>query len=212
MSLNKNIETIILVANKKELQFSSTDSSTYIYEIGIGKVNALLSIATLHEEIKRIGISPVFVNVGTVGCTRYPIGHVLYPTSYAQGDAYTDGFFLENTVFIQGQGQLEEVSIEKFDYTEAILTSDCFVNVNSAFYEGIKDLNPLAFDMESFALANFCLVKNIPFHSIKIVSDNCDGTVKDWENILSEISGRLGDILDDFIKVLYTDRNYIPAI
>lgn len=209
MVLNNNIETVILVANKNELSFSSTDGSTYIYEIGVGKVNALLSMATLYEEINKLGINPVLINVGTVGCTRYPIGHVLYPSAYAQGDTYTEGFFLENTLFLKGQGQMESVLVNEFDYSDALLTSDCFVNVNSTFYDGIKHLDPLAFDMESYALANFCYLKNIPFHSIKIVSDNCDGTVKDWENILSEISGRLGNILDEFIKELNAEKNTV---
>ncbi len=60
--------------------------------------------------------------------------------------------------------------------------------------------------MESYALANFCFQKNLTFHSIKIVSDNCDGTVKDWESILGEISGRLGDILDQFMKKLNHEK------
>ncbi|MGJ1409267.1 hypothetical protein ACR78Z_06300 [Sphingobacterium thalpophilum] len=200
MILNKDIETIILVANKNELAFATTDSSSLVYEIGVGKVNALLSVATLYDEIKTLGINPVLLNVGTVGCTRHPIGHVLYPAYYAQGDAYTDGFFLENTLFLKGQGKIESVPLDEFRYEDAILTSDRFVNINTPFYQDVKHFNPLAFDMESYALASFCFHKNLSFHSIKIVSDNCDGTVKDWESILFEISGRLGIILDKFMK------------
>ncbi|WP_293957579.1 MULTISPECIES: hypothetical protein [unclassified Sphingobacterium] len=209
MILNKDIETIILVANKNELSFPSPSKSTYIYEIGVGKVNALLSAARLYEDIKTLEINPIVLNVGTVGCTRYPIGHVLYPSYYAQGDAYTDGFFLENTLFFKGQGVLESISVDEFNYEDALLTSDRFIHVNSSFYQDIKHLNPMAFDMESYALANFCFQKNLAFHSIKIVSDNCDGTVKDWESILGEISGRLGNILQQFMKNL--DAEKAPA-
>lgn len=200
MTLHSDIETIILVANKRELSFTTESKSTLVYEIGVGKVNALLSMATLYEDIKRLGINPILLNVGTVGCTRYPIGHVLYPSYYAQGDAYTDGFFLENTLFLKGQGTIQSVAHDEFKYEDALLTSDRFIHINSAFYQDIKHLNPLAFDMEAYALANFCFLKNLSFHSIKIVSDNCDGTVKDWENILNEISGRLGNILNQFMK------------
>ena len=202
MILHQNIETIILVANKNELSFTATDKSTFIYEIGVGKVNALLSLATLYEDIKELGIAPLLLNVGTVGCTRHPVGHVLYPAYYAQGDAYTDGFFLENTLFLRGQGLIESIPMDEFPYEEALLTSDRFINVTTAFYQDIKDFNPLAFDMEGYALASFCYQKNLPFHSIKIVSDNCDGTVKDWESILGEISGRLGNILEQFMRSL----------
>lgn len=213
MILNKDIEIIILVANKNELSFTTENKSTFIYEIGVGKVNAVLSLATLYEEINLLGIQPVLLNVGTVGCTRYPIGHVLYPAYYAQGDAYTEGFFLENTLFLKGQGLIESISMAEFNYEEALLTSDRFINVNTAFYQDIKHFNPLAFDMESYALANFCHLKNLAFYSIKIVSDNCDGTVKDWESILGEISGRLGHILDRFIKErLCQEKIGIPDI
>lgn len=213
MILNKETDTIILVANKNELSFTTDNKSTIVYEIGVGKVNALLSLATLYEDIKALGITPVLLNVGTIGCTRHPIGHVLYPSHYAQGDAYTDGFFLENTLFLKGQGTIESVSIDEFSYEDALLTSDRFINVNSAFYQDIKHLNPLAFDMESYALANFCRLKNLPFHSIKIVSDNCDGTVKDWESILGEISGRLGTILNEFMRDrIAKEKINVPSI
>ncbi|MCL7988998.1 hypothetical protein M8998_13690 [Sphingobacterium sp. lm-10] len=210
MILNKDIKTIILVANKHELSFTATNESIFIHEIGVGKVNALLSLATLYEDIKVLDIAPILLNVGTVGSTRYPVGHVLYPAYYAQGDAYTDGFFLENTLFLKGQGVIESIPLDEFPYQEALLTSDRFINVNTAFYEDIRQFNPLAFDMESYALANFCFQKNLPFHSIKIVSDNCDGTVKDWESILGEISGRLGDILDQFMKSLKKEKAAMP--
>ncbi|MFD2742655.1 MULTISPECIES: 5'-methylthioadenosine/S-adenosylhomocysteine nucleosidase family protein [Sphingobacterium] len=202
MILHQDIETIILVANKQELSFKAPDKTTLVYEIGVGKVNAIVSLSTLYEEIKTLGISPMLLNVGTVGSTRHPVGHVLYPEFYAQGDAYTDGFFLENTQFIRGKGVLYSIPLDEFSYEEALLTSDRFINVTTAFYQDIKHLNPLAFDMEGYALASFCYQKNLRFHSIKIVSDNCDGTVKDWESILGEISGRLGSILDQFMRSL----------
>lgn len=200
MTLPKSIKTIVLVANKNELSFTTTDNSILLYEIGVGKVNATVALSILKEEIKAAGINPILLNVGTVGSTRFPIEHVLYPTYFAQGDAYTDGFFLENTKFLKGKGTIEAVEISDFDYTQAILTSDRFINVNTAFYQDIKHLNPEAFDMEGYALAYFCHIHQLPFYAIKIVSDNCDGTVKDWESILSSISGKLGAILSDFLK------------
>lgn len=200
MTLNKNTKAVILVANKNELAFETKDESIAIFEIGVGKVNALISIATLHSEIKELDINPILLNVGTVGSTRYPIEHVLYPTFFAQGDAYTDGFFLENTKFLGGQGELNSYTHDEFDYSKAILTSDRFINTNTAFYKDIEHLNAEAYDMEAYALADFCFTNKLPFYAIKIVSDNCDGTVKDWESILSKISGKLGNILQEFLE------------
>lgn len=202
MILNKGIKTIILVANKNELSFSTDDASIAIYEIGVGKVNATVSLAILQQEITALGIAPILLNVGTVGSTRFPIEYVLYPKNFAQGDAYTDGFFLENTTFLTGTGTIKSVDISEFDYSKAVLTSDRFINVNTAFYKDIQHLDPEAFDMEAYALAYFCYIHKLPFYAIKIVSDNCDGTVKDWESILSRISGKLGNILTAFLDRL----------
>lgn len=202
MILHKGIKTIILVANKNELSFAAADDTIHIYEIGVGKVNATVSLSILLDEIKILAIEPILLNVGTVGSTRFPIGAVLYPEFYAQGDAYTDGFFLENTQFLKGKGAIEVIEKENFDYNKAILTSDRFINVNTAFYQDIQHLDPEAFDMEAYALAFFCATHNLPFYAIKIVSDNCDGTVKDWESILNKISAKLGDLLAEFLPKL----------
>lgn len=199
MTLNKDTKTVILVANRNELAFETHDPTITVFEIGVGKVNAAVSLSLLLAEIKTLNIHPTLLNVGTVGSTIYPIEHVLYPEHFAQGDAFTDGFFLENTLFLSGKGTIKSVAISEFDYSNAILTSDRFINVNTAFYQDIKDLQPLAYDMEAYALAFFCYKHQLPFYAIKIVSDNCDGTVKDWESILSSISGKLGAIVEDFL-------------
>jgi len=200
MILNKETKTILLVANKNELSFKTNDDSIVIYEIGVGKVNATVSLSILLQEIKTLGINPILINVGTVGSTRFPIEHILYPTYFAQGDAYIDGFFLENTKFLTGKGQITSIDIKDFDYSKSILTSDRFINTTTAFYQDIKDLNAEMYDMEAYALAYFCYTHQLPFYAIKIVSDNCDGTVKDWESILGRISGKLGAIVADFLK------------
>lgn len=206
MLLHSGIKTILLVANKNELVFTTNDDSISIYEIGIGKINALVAIANLHLQIKELGINPILVNVGTAGSTRFPIGHALYPEAFAQGDAYTDNFFLENTTFLAGKGMIHSVDIDSFDYSNALLTSDRFINTNTAFYKDIEHLNAVAYDMEGYALAYYCFTHKLPFHAIKIVSDNCDGTVKDWENILSQISSKLGDIVSSYLATLELDK------
>lgn len=202
MTLNKNIKTVILVANRNELAFETGDESIAVYEIGVGKVNAVIALSKLYLGIKELGINPILINVGTVGSVKYPIEHVLYPKYFAQGDAYTEGFFLENTKLLVGKGEIKSIDLSNFDYSKALLTSDRFINTTTAFYQDIKDLNAEAFDMEAYALADFCYQHQLPLYMIKIVSDNCDGTVKDWENILGRISGKLGDIVTSFLQEL----------
>lgn len=200
MHINKSTEVVILVASKKELSFSLKLPSVYIYEIGVGKVNTLVNLSLLHQHIQALDIQPIFLNVGTVGSIKHPIEHILYPENYAQGDTYIEPFFLENTGFFSGKGLLKSVEKENFDYSSAILTSDKFINIHMDFYKKVQHLQVEAFDMESYAIAHFCYKHQIPFYSIKIVSDNCDGTIKDWENILHKISKKLGTIVEEFLE------------
>ncbi|MEG1838767.1 MAG: hypothetical protein RR220_05690, partial [Bacteroidaceae bacterium] len=62
-----------------------------------------------------------------------------------------------------------------------------------------KDYNCL-FEMEAYAIANVASESKIPFYCIKVVSDNCDGTLKDWGNILSQIRPEIDKAISDFCK------------
>lgn len=199
MPLNKSTQVIILVASKKELSISLNLKSVFVYEIGVGKINTLVSLSTLMYKISALKINPIFLNVGTVGSVKYPIEHILYPENYAQGDTYIGDFFLENTRFYTGKGKIKSIERKNFNYSSSILTSDRFINTNTNFYKQVQHLQVDAFDMESYAIAHFCYEHNIPFHTIKIVSDNCDGTIKDWENILHKISNKLGKIVEEYL-------------
>ena len=56
---------------------------------------------------------------------------------------------------------------------------------------GVTDFSNLQqydlFDMEAYAAALFCRTHGIPFYCFKAVSDNLDGSLKDWRSILGEI-------------------------
>ncbi|MEG1546505.1 MAG: hypothetical protein RR371_04570, partial [Bacteroides sp.] len=62
-----------------------------------------------------------------------------------------------------------------------------------------KDYNCL-FEMEAYAIASVASESKIPFYCIKVVSDNCDGTPKDWGNILSQIRPEIDKAISDFCK------------
>ena len=53
------------------------------------------------------------------------------------------------------------------------------------------------FDMEAYAAAQFCHLHEIPFYCFKAVSDNLDGSLKDWRNILGDIRGKFTSLLKE---------------
>ena len=74
MTLNKNIKTVILVANRNELAFETGDESIAVYEIGVGKVNAVIALSKLYLGINSgkikatIPVPMIMVNQFGVNC------------------------------------------------------------------------------------------------------------------------------------------------
>ena len=51
------------------------------------------------------------------------------------------------------------------------------------------------FDMEAYAAALFCKTHNLQFLCIKAISDNLDGSLKDWQAILGDIRAKFTELL-----------------
>ena len=64
--------------------------------------------------------------------------------------------------------------------------------------EQVKELSQQydLFDMEAYAVAQFCKMYDIPFYCLKAVSDNLDGSLKDWRSILADIRVQFTELLN----------------
>lgn len=149
---------------------------------GIGKMRAASSFEEWISQTDAITRNKsTIINVGTAGSAKHPIGEM----------------FIVDT-FNNGGSDLVVESIEHGDTGISCYSSDFFVSTQTfseEFVEELKQDNDF-FDMEAFALAKGAKTLNIKMISVKIVSDNLDGTIRDW----SETVNSLSPVLEDFIN------------
>lgn len=158
---------------------------------GVGKLNAYRAV----RKALRDRHYDVIINAGTCGSRKFPIGTVQYPTILKQGDAFTSNSFKAKTLFTSS-------SIYKKDIT--LLTSDNFISCvpssdgSTALPDTVKDYD--LFDMEGYAVAS--AAEFMPKHCffIKLVSDNLDGTIVDWEKNTKKLSPILSRAIISFIR------------
>jgi len=149
---------------------------------GIGKMRAATSFeAWLTQTDVTTRNKSTIINVGTASSAKHPIGEL----------------FIVDT-FNNGGSDLVAESIEHGTTGISCYSSDFFVSTQTFPEEVVEELKQDNdfFDMESFALAKGAKTINIKMLSIKIVSDNLDGTIRD----LDETVNSLRPVLEEFIN------------
>ena len=151
----------------------------YVMKCGIGKVNAALSA----QKLINYGVLNI-ISVGVAGgaSTSVLVGDIVIGNSYCYHDVWcgepnrngqVQGF---PAVFPSSFGKwLEKI---KGDYVHlgTIATGDWFVQTRKKMESILsylpKEYNVLAVDMESAAIAQVCYNENVPFMSVRVISDN----------------------------------------
>ena len=183
------MKILILVATPKELgSFDLNDKGVKVVFTGIGKLNAYQKT----RQALRQEHFDIILNVGTCGSDKHPIGTILRPSIIRQGDAFLIHGFDNKAFEVSG------------DPNVSILTGDNFISkvYNSdgilSLPEKARDFD--AFDMESYAIATAAafMLRNVYF--LKIVSDNLDGSVKDWEVSANALANKLAVETENFIR------------
>ena len=156
---------------------------------GIGKLNAASSVYRYLSSLKKEERPDIILNVGTVGSHKFPVGTILLVESSI------DGTVLADEKSTQRLNVPERLSGE---YERAtVYSSDFFVSEKlfpKSFVDSIKSKAD-AFDMELSAIVRAARDFDIKVVSVKVVSDNLDGSVVDWREALK----RVQPILKKFI-------------
>ena len=161
---------LILVAIEDELKRSDLPDHQIEY-IGVGKVNAVFNTLNVIEKYSPKQI----INFGTAGSLDEKIKGLVEVSKFFQRDmdASPLGFELGQTPF--------EKDIEITFGREGVTcgTGDKFVTSAPRLKTDIVD-------MEAFAVAKVCRLKNIDFRCFKFISDNADNEAKDdWVDNIS---------------------------
>tara|TARA_B100000965_G_C19553328_1_gene741075 strand:+ start:843 stop:1382 length:540 start_codon:yes stop_codon:yes gene_type:complete len=164
------MKILILVALQDELDANEIGNFK-VYYSGVGKVNA--AIKTLQVIQKH---SPdLIVNFGTAGSLNPRLSGLLEVGSFYQRDmdASPLGFEIGQTPFEDEK----EISFGRQGVSCG--TGDMFVTSSPALKTDIVD-------MEAFAIAKVCKLKNIDFRCFKFISDHADNEAKDdWVDNVS---------------------------
>ena len=164
------VRMLILVAIEDELKRSHLPDHKIEY-IGVGKVNAVFNTLNAIEKHSPQQI----INFGTAGSLDAKIKGLVEVSSFFQRDmdATPLGFEAGQTPFE------EDIEITFGRDGVSCGTGDKFVTSTPKLKTDIVD-------MEAFAIAKVCKLKNIDFRCFKFISDNADSEAKnDWVDNVS---------------------------
>lgn len=170
-------DILLFVADKDEIAQSETRFPV-IYT-GMGKMRMYSALVRWYET-RDTRQRPIILNIGSAGSAKYPIGEVLNVRSFINGGS--------------------ELIYDRIDLPEegcSVFSGDYFMSTQTFNAEQVRELSAQydLFDMEAYAAAHFCQEHQLPFYCFKAVSDNLDGTLKDWRSILGEIRKKYVQIL-----------------
>ena len=166
MLLHKRQEVLLIVALKEELPGNLLPEFNIEY-CGVGKINATykaLEIISKYEP-------KLIINFGTAGSLRKNLFGLHEVSHFFQRDmdATALGFKIGVTPF-------EERSVIDFGRTGLSCSS------GDNFVSSPPELKTDLVDMEAYAIAKVCVLKNVQFMCFKYVSDNADESAsKNWK-------------------------------
>ena len=166
MLLHKRQEVLLIIALKEELPRNLLPEFNIEY-CGVGKINATykaLEIISKYEP-------KLIINYGTAGSLRKNLVGLHEVSHFFQRDmdATALGFKIGVTPF-------EERSVIDFGRTGLSCSS------GDNFVSSPPELKTDLVDMEAYAIAKVCVLKNVQFMCFKYVSDNADGSAsKNWK-------------------------------
>lgn len=172
-------EVVLFVADKDEI--SQNDVPFPVIYTGMGKMRMFSGLVKWHETRGKGG-RPTVLNIGSAGSARFPIGEIVNCTCFVNGGSE----LIYDRIDLPGEGC-------------TVFSGDYFMSTQTFSPEQVKALSQQydLFDMEAYAAAQFCKMHDIPFYCFKAVSDNLDGSLKDWRSILSQIKKQFTQLLKD---------------
>ncbi len=160
---------------------------------GFGKVNAAINLMVALQDARPHCV----INIGTAGSCRHQVGDIVVCDRFVDRDLIKlkalDAVYLLDDTYHRGFFQ----SLFAFSHYGVCSTGDQFVTEP----QGDADV----FDMEAFAYSRVCRLLNIPFVSVKYVTDKIgENSVKVWADKLADARAGLSQF---FISVQRQDSN-----
>lgn len=180
---------LIVMALKEEGQGQLEPLGLEVLYCGVGKVNAAYALA------KRLATKPVdfVLNLGSAGSHVFPRGALVSADRFVQHDMDVTGLG-----FAHGQTPFEDMPamIEMPQRYPHLRGGVC--GSGDRFVQQKPPIPCDLFDMEAYALAKICRLENIPFASVKYITDGADGAAAtDWQENLQHAAAAFVQLLNE---------------
>ncbi|MDQ9170569.1 5'-methylthioadenosine nucleosidase [Oxalobacteraceae bacterium R-40] len=185
---------LIVAALKDEMGHHFDELGVPVIYTGIGKVNAAYSLARELARREAHGQLPKAVfNFGTAGSPIFKTHELVECTRFVQRDmdATPLGFAYGVTPF-------EDIPhlLEVPKRLSRLPTGLC--GSGDSFETGTAKMHCDVVDMEAFALAKVCHLEDMPFLSVKYVTDGCDHNAhNDWNENLHKAASSFVEIFEE---------------
>lgn len=155
---------------------------------GIGKVKSAFYLA---EAINQ-GRPDLVVNIGTAGTIRHRVGDILVCRRFIDRDMQK-----LNGLGVEWEIDSAELLAQKGYCLHWDGNGEGVCNTGDSFLTELLDVQGDVVDMEAYAQAMVCRAKEVPFISVKYVTDIIgQNSVKHWEDKLADARKGLGEFLE----------------
>ena len=151
---------------------------------GVGKTSAAVATHVLISEMN----CEVVLNTGLAGGCENNLrpGDAVLASASVYHDFHPAGFgaIYEKQVFrssvMLNTTAIEVMASQGLGYISGVVaTGDIFVSNKQLMQQIVTDTNCVCVDMELAAIAHICFLNNIPYLSLKIISDSADESAAD---------------------------------
>ena len=181
----------LLVTNAVKGEFTEIkwpDVEVYYVRTGIGKVKAAYHLAEAINQVK----PDLVINLGTAGTINHQVGDIIVCRRFVDRD-------MQKLAALEMEWQIDSSELLAAKGFCSNWKAEGVCNTGDSFLTELTDVEGDVVDMEAYAQAFVCRSKEIPFISVKYVSDVIgQNSVKHWEDKLAD--ARQG--LNHFFNVL----------
>ena len=177
----------ILIVSALEVETQGQLEDYRVLYTGVGKVNATLELTKVLQKAHLHYMPPMpklVINYGTAGSRKIKKKQLVDCTKFIQRDMDVTGLgFMKGETPFESDPPLIIESTSEFNpigRKASCGSGDSFVEDRTNYYGEVVD-------MEAYALAKVCHIRNIPFISFKYITDGADEqSHEDWEKNLAD--------------------------
>ena len=181
----KELEKKILIVCALEIETQEKLKDYDVLYTGVGKVNATFALTRKFGKLGSYIPYSLIINYGTAGSRKIKKGKLVDCTKFIQRDMDVTGlgFMKGETPFEDDPPITIETPKDVFNPIGRRATcgsGDNFVEDKTNYYGEVVD-------MEAYALAKVCYLRDVPFISFKYITDGADEQAhEDWETNLAD--------------------------